>query len=262
MKFFLLINTKMPTIVGILIFISRKNLMLSSALQEKSLNCWYLIFYKWNKFHSQLSWAWKKFFNLRGPELITNHQPVQLNSMFPGLTFCCKTFQFLSKNSMPIRLYTSVNLHRLIGDTQRHQHDELVGMEECSSDMSSSSSSPDFWLTCRFRDNIHISGPPSSLLANCTLTCAHCFMYVYLSVTTASTWQFIKMDTCSGFFSHFYWDNIFDFYIFSSVPIKNGSTINIKKIACQKERNLFPGNKILSFSFISVLRIPLNQIIN
>ena len=44
MKFFMLINIKMPTVVGILIFISRKNFMLSSALQEKSLNCWYLTF--------------------------------------------------------------------------------------------------------------------------------------------------------------------------------------------------------------------------
>ena len=35
MKFFLLINIKMPTIVGILIFISRKNFMLNSALQKK-----------------------------------------------------------------------------------------------------------------------------------------------------------------------------------------------------------------------------------
>ena len=35
MKCFLLINIKMPTIVGILIFIYRKNFMLSSALQEK-----------------------------------------------------------------------------------------------------------------------------------------------------------------------------------------------------------------------------------
>ena len=35
MIFFLLINIKMPTIVGILIFISRKNFMLSSALEEK-----------------------------------------------------------------------------------------------------------------------------------------------------------------------------------------------------------------------------------
>ena len=55
MKFFLLINIKMPTIVGILMFISRKNFMVTFALQEKSLNWWYLIFYKQKKFHSQLS---------------------------------------------------------------------------------------------------------------------------------------------------------------------------------------------------------------
>ena len=46
MKFFLLINVKMPTIVGILIFISRKNFMLSSAVQDESLNGLYLIFYR------------------------------------------------------------------------------------------------------------------------------------------------------------------------------------------------------------------------
>ena len=46
MKFFLLINIKIPTIIGILIFISRKNFMLSSAVQEESLNCWYLNFYR------------------------------------------------------------------------------------------------------------------------------------------------------------------------------------------------------------------------
>ena len=44
-KFFLLINIEMSTIVGILIFISRKNLMLFSAVQEESLNCWYLFFF-------------------------------------------------------------------------------------------------------------------------------------------------------------------------------------------------------------------------
>ena len=36
MKFFLLINVKMPTIVGILIFISRKNFMLNWVEYEKS----------------------------------------------------------------------------------------------------------------------------------------------------------------------------------------------------------------------------------
>ena len=36
MLFFLLINVKMPTIVGILTFISRKNFMLNSVEHEKS----------------------------------------------------------------------------------------------------------------------------------------------------------------------------------------------------------------------------------
>ena len=46
MIFFLLIHIKMPTIAGILIFISRKNFMLNSAVQEEG----YLLV-----FHSQLS---------------------------------------------------------------------------------------------------------------------------------------------------------------------------------------------------------------
>ena len=36
MLFFLLINVKMPTIVGILTFVSRKNFMLNSVEHEKS----------------------------------------------------------------------------------------------------------------------------------------------------------------------------------------------------------------------------------
>ena len=42
--------------------------MLSSAVQEESLNCWYLIFYRQNKFHSQLSM--KKSFIISGQDLL------------------------------------------------------------------------------------------------------------------------------------------------------------------------------------------------
>ena len=65
MKFFLLINIKMPTNVGILIFISRKSFMLSSDVQEEPLNCWYLIFIGVTNFI--LSWVEheKRFHNLR-----------------------------------------------------------------------------------------------------------------------------------------------------------------------------------------------------
>ena len=66
MKFFLLINVKMPTIVGILTFISRENSILGSSESEKSWISWYFHTYEHLKFHAQLSWAWKKFYNL-GP---------------------------------------------------------------------------------------------------------------------------------------------------------------------------------------------------
>ena len=40
--------------------------MLSSQLSMKEVlkNCQYFKIYKQNKFHAQLSWAWKKFYNL------------------------------------------------------------------------------------------------------------------------------------------------------------------------------------------------------
>ena len=57
-KFFLLINVKMPTIVGISTFMSRKNISIGLSKPVKSWISWY--FYNEHlKFHAQLSWAWK-----------------------------------------------------------------------------------------------------------------------------------------------------------------------------------------------------------
>ena len=69
--FFLLINVKMPTIVGILTFMSRKNSILGLFESEKRWNSWYFYTNKHLKFPSQLSWAWKKFYNI-GPCLSLN----------------------------------------------------------------------------------------------------------------------------------------------------------------------------------------------
>ena len=55
MEFFLLINVKMPTIVGNLTFISRKNNIL--GLYEPEKISWYFNTYEHLKFHAQLSWA-------------------------------------------------------------------------------------------------------------------------------------------------------------------------------------------------------------
>ena len=55
MKFILLINVKMPTIVGILTFISMINTT-SERLKSKNLfNCWYFSFDKKLKFRAQRS---------------------------------------------------------------------------------------------------------------------------------------------------------------------------------------------------------------
>ena len=64
MKFFLLINVKMPTVVGILTFISGENSILGLSEPNKCRISWYFYTYEHSKFHAQLSWAWKKFYNL------------------------------------------------------------------------------------------------------------------------------------------------------------------------------------------------------
>ena len=57
MKFILLINVKMPTIVGILTFISMINTTYESLKARNFFICRYLSFYEQLKFHAQLSWA-------------------------------------------------------------------------------------------------------------------------------------------------------------------------------------------------------------
>ena len=62
-EFILLINVRMQTIVGILTFISMIN---TTSERLKAINffiCQNFSFYEL-KFHAQLSWAWKKLYNL------------------------------------------------------------------------------------------------------------------------------------------------------------------------------------------------------
>ena len=63
-KFILLINVKMPTIVGILTFINRINTTFESFKVRKFFIFHHFSFYEQLKFHALLSWAWKKFYNL------------------------------------------------------------------------------------------------------------------------------------------------------------------------------------------------------
>ena len=64
MKFILLINVKMPTIIGILTFISMKNTISERLKARNFFICRYFSFYEQLKFRSQLSWACNKFYNL------------------------------------------------------------------------------------------------------------------------------------------------------------------------------------------------------
>ena len=63
-KFFLLINVKMPTIIGILTFISMINTTSERLKARNFLICRYFSFNEQLKFRAQLSWALKKFYNL------------------------------------------------------------------------------------------------------------------------------------------------------------------------------------------------------
>ena len=65
MKFIMLINVKMPTIVGILkTFVSIINTTSECFKQVKNAIFQYFTFYKELKFRGQLCQAWKKFYNL------------------------------------------------------------------------------------------------------------------------------------------------------------------------------------------------------
>ena len=66
MIFFLLINVKMPTIVGILTFMRRKNNIVGLSTPDKNLNSCYFYTYEYLKFHEH-----GKSFITSGPGLRT-----------------------------------------------------------------------------------------------------------------------------------------------------------------------------------------------
>ena len=61
----MLMNVKMPTIVGILTLISMINTTSERLKGRNFFICWYFSFYEQLKFRAQLSLAWKFFYNLR-----------------------------------------------------------------------------------------------------------------------------------------------------------------------------------------------------
>ena len=64
MKFFLLINVKMPTNVGVLTFISRKNSILGLCELAKKLNLLIFLYLGAFKIPCSAGWSMKNFYNL------------------------------------------------------------------------------------------------------------------------------------------------------------------------------------------------------
>ena len=64
-KLIQLINVKMPTIFGILTFISMRNATAERLKARNFFICRYFSFYEQLKCCAQLSWAWRKFYYLR-----------------------------------------------------------------------------------------------------------------------------------------------------------------------------------------------------
>ena len=69
LKFILLINVKMPTIVGILTFMSMINATFESFKARNIFVFRYFSFCQQVKLRTRLSWAWKKFYNLGAKKL-------------------------------------------------------------------------------------------------------------------------------------------------------------------------------------------------
>ena len=97
MRFFLLINVKMPTIFGILTCTSGKNSILRIWALKSQIS-WYFHTYEHLKFHAQLNLAWKKFITSLGPYQVdvlkTRKTTLALSIFFsylPSQTICVWT---------------------------------------------------------------------------------------------------------------------------------------------------------------------------
>ena len=111
-KFILLINVKMPTIVGILTFIS----MINTTSERRNTRNFFICFYEQLKFCAQLSWAWKKFYNL-GPGLYP------LNNSIP-LTWKALVFSML--------FFSVINNGVNGGQSVYHLHVHVLGGRQMS----------------------------------------------------------------------------------------------------------------------------------
>ena len=103
----------MPTIVGILTFISMINTTSERLAARNFFICWYFSFYEQLKFGAQLSWAWKKFDNLGSRSLVKSAQLKIIFSYFFTKTYIVGT----QKNGLneKVHLITKKDIFKLMG---------------------------------------------------------------------------------------------------------------------------------------------------
>ena len=91
----------MPTTVGILTFMSGKNSILGLSEPKTSWISWHFYPYEHLKFHAQLSWAWKKFYNLGASAFFNMPQTSshRIGRRSPEILFASSSCQFLGSTT-------------------------------------------------------------------------------------------------------------------------------------------------------------------
>ena len=106
MKSILLINVTISTTVGILTFISRINTLARNTFLFQSFS-----FYEQMKFYAQLSWGWKKFYNLgalSGFYHLTLWLPTETTAEILSADVC---FKFLILQLCMLTVWLQIRLH-------------------------------------------------------------------------------------------------------------------------------------------------------
>ena len=90
-KFIMCINVKMPTIVGILTFISMVNTTYESLKAIKVFILKHCCWYEHLKLYAQLRWARKKFYNVEAWNLFSSRKKNHRTTLLPFISFLCNT---------------------------------------------------------------------------------------------------------------------------------------------------------------------------
>ena len=84
MKLVLLIKLKLLTITNSFLLNIAEHETFSTNKYENANYIWHFHIYKQRKFHAQLSWAWKKFYNLKARTISCNNVKINIKKIAFG----------------------------------------------------------------------------------------------------------------------------------------------------------------------------------